>query len=375
MSAVSSGRGAEPRLDSAVTTNFPTHRVSGAARGESAFPLTAHQTRRLVKTQTRRDDCEHRWVRIKHECGAAFVIPRKCRTRICRKCGAAMTNDRIKRWLPLSRLFSHVRQGEPRARFVTLTFPDAELQWSGNEELKHWVRKRTEFLRKFFMGKDTPKRWGVRGYLAVWEFTRNPETKRLHPHLHILVWSDFVPWQQLQARWQAATGAWNVNLKEVPQDSSARALGYILKYVNKPWKDIPEDIQAVAFYRTRRITATGAFYGKQLGRNLEAATQPEERRVVRLLCTGCGVLHGVHGPRQPGKPLVPIGEWRTVGHADPDSDPCAVMMAFDWDGNMLWDDAQAVKLTAAAPQAAPFVAAAAADRDFAAAEREAIQLA
>lgn len=327
------GSGAEPRLCSAVTTNF-----SGLNPWERA---------RLKKTQQRRDLCGKQALRIQHRCGAIYWMKKTCRTRICSECGTRLNNEKARKFKPLSRL--HVNESEGGLRLITFTFDDARIRCKTPTDWRDWIRARTQLVREFLMGRDTPKKWNVRGYIAVWEITSRADGS-MHPHLHVVAWSGFMPRAQVVKLWHERTGAWNVDIRP----AEAGALGYVLKYVAKPWPGISEEIQAIAFHRTRRITATGEFYNQKLHANLERVVWQQERYITRACCLSCGIPQPSREDAMPigraWKP--PPGEWRTVdtkGEVSPDAEALP-MMRVSWRGRDLWPDVQRCALPQA-PQA------------------------
>lgn len=344
-SAMEWGPGAEPPLCLAVTTNFPESGNATEPWDKTAAwkTLLPSQKRRLEKTKERAAICSKRVVRIKHVCGKTFYVTRTCRTRLCERCCANYNAVKRKRFESVGRM--HLDPSQGSLKFVTFTFNDRAIRWNDPTECKDWIRERTQMLRDFLMGPDAPKNWRVRGYLAVWEITRGTEG-RYHPHLHVLVWSSYLPRAQLRALWHARTNAWNVDVSKIKNQGES-AMSYVLNYVSKKWKDIPDDLVALSFFRTRRITATGEFYGGKLRKLREIATRADERSVVRLCCPSCGLPQpGPDATRREGEEWKPPGEWFTDGCPDeiPAGAEPASMMAVDWFGCELWPDVQRVQL-------------------------------
>lgn len=258
---------------------------------------------------------------------------------------------------------------------MTLTFRN--VQWSTPAECKEWIRSRTQALRLFLVptGKSADalsrQRWRVRGYLATWEVTQGRDGL-YHPHLHLVVLSAFIPYRQLRKQWEAHFGAWNCDVRSIK--NGPQAIGYVLKYLGKAWKGVPEDVQVLGFYRTKRLTSQGEFYGKRMDALLMSGpTQAmgAERSNVRLHCPECGCAQPeacaivpnerkskrIPDPWRAPPEWAPFGkpwrspEWENGGPMRPKAEVVrdlgtpAATMALDWSGVMLWDDVQRVQLS------------------------------
>lgn len=302
-------------------------------------------------------------------------------------------------------------------KFLTLTFPD-NLSWDTPAEAAEWFKARTRNLRHLLgVWKPkkhhpcSPERWNVRGYLAVWEVTaeRTCETcqltrahhdrdtgkgiqpkpgerghdgvwrtkkgvpiranecpkwipgrttGRFHPHLHILVWSNFIPIGQLRKRWSLLGGGGQIRLEPMHGDA---AVDYCLKYLSKPWKAVPDDLQIVGLFRIRRVTSTGAFYGQAFTDLSASLMENVEKMRTGIYCTHCHPEPPPLGStlddgfasdlREMGRPYQPPQQWRSVRtrlllDADADEMEPATFAEFAWNGVFLRtvDDARRAKL-------------------------------
>lgn len=63
-----------------------------------------------------------------------------------------------------------------------------------------------------------------------------------HPHLHVLCYSEYLPWKQLHAKWLSASGGLGVYISAIPK---GKALVYVTKYITKC--EVPEgDLRLVS---------------------------------------------------------------------------------------------------------------------------------
>lgn len=69
-------------------------------------------------------------------------------------------------------------------------------------------------------------------FLAVFE-----KHKSGHPHLHLLIKSQYIPWRWLRKVWEEITGSFMVDIRKV--DQSQRRLRYVAKYLGKDLSPFP----------------------------------------------------------------------------------------------------------------------------------------
>jgi len=104
--------------------------------------------------------------------------------------------------------------------------------------LKHTrapLRQQLDFLRASFRRLRQRKCWKActyYGYGTI-EITFNAHTQEWHPHLHILVNSDFIPKPAIKKAWESITrGSYIVDIR--PVKSVAGVAEYITSYIAKP---------------------------------------------------------------------------------------------------------------------------------------------
>jgi len=97
----------------------------------------------------------------------------------------------------------------------------------------------------------------VAGGIAFFEVTLNPDTKRWHPHLHLLLECDYLQIDLLKALWLRCTGdSWVCDVKRVRTFDEVTS--YVVKYASKGfdptvWRSEPhlrEAIEALSNLKT-----------------------------------------------------------------------------------------------------------------------------
>lgn len=136
----------------------------------------------------------------------------------CARDRSSVIRQNLKRLLPKSRL-----------RFLTLTLrsegqPLTDLL---DKLLKSFKRLRS---RAFWRERVTAG-------LAVLEVKYIPETKRWHPHLHVLLAGKYLPQPMIKQAWLEITGdSYIVHI--VPVNNKNAQIRYVTKYVTKPLDSI-----------------------------------------------------------------------------------------------------------------------------------------
>lgn len=140
---------------------------------------------------------------------------------------------RCKRWscpvcaeINRARVIAIARRSNPRA-LLTLTVSSADYPDPADaaDALKRGLRlmrlrlKRHERLRNF-------------QFLAVFE-----KHKSGHPHLHLLIKGDFLPWRILRTMWEQITGSFMVDIRRIK--STGMAALYCAKYIGKDLAAFP----------------------------------------------------------------------------------------------------------------------------------------
>lgn len=191
------------------------------------------------------------WVlRSRSDPGRYRLASQKCRDRFCRRCAADRAN----------RLAAAVReQLTPTPhRFATLTLRSSEQPLAAQiDRLYHAFRE----LRR--------RRWWrarVRGGAAFLEVTWGQESERWHPHLHLVIDSDYLPQSELSAEWHHVTRDSHVVDIRIVRDPGAVA-NYVTKYAAKPLSNTylnrPEQLdEAIRAFTGRRLMLTfGTWHG------------------------------------------------------------------------------------------------------------------
>lgn len=138
---------------------------------------------------------------------------------------------------------------------LTVTSTDDPLK----ERVKHLYQSFTKLRRtKAYKSK-------IRGGIAVFEVTWNPDTKQWHPHLHVLCDGDYWDKFQISKLWKSITkDSEIIHVKYLHSRSSAAR--YVSKYVSKvgdtdgvPFDRVAE--LAWALHGLRVVQTSGSLYG------------------------------------------------------------------------------------------------------------------
>lgn len=137
-------------------------------------------------------------------------------------------------------------------RFITLTLKHNDDGLSDRLDRLHFCFR---LLRKLAIWKNA-----VAGGAAFIEVKINKETRRWHPHIHILCVGDYIPAQKLRAAWLACTGDSHVVDIRIVKDPRKIA-NYVTKYVTKPadndlYRDAKALQEAIVAMKGRRLVAT-----------------------------------------------------------------------------------------------------------------------
>lgn len=144
------------------------------------------------------------------------TVPETCHDRFCRPCN----NDRA---LRIRRnLATHLTEGT--YRFVTLTLKHTPAPLTMQlDHLLHSFR----LLRRSKLWKRR-----VPGGAAFLEITWNPDTRRWHPHLHVIVTGKYIPRHDLSVLWKSITKDSHILDIRFVRDTAA-AVNYVAKYATK----------------------------------------------------------------------------------------------------------------------------------------------
>lgn len=125
-----------------------------------------------------------------------------------------------------ARVIAIARNSRPRA-LLTLTvssrdYPDAD---RAAEALKRGLRLMRLRLKRH-------PRLSNFQFLAVFE-----RHKSGHPHLHLLIRGEFLPWRELRTMWEEITGSYMVDIRKI--NSAGLAALYCAKYIGKDLAAFP----------------------------------------------------------------------------------------------------------------------------------------
>lgn len=169
---------------------------------------------------------EHDYITITCiKCGSPHRSRKSCGFRFCPFCSR---KRQLRVRDHLSQLFSAYRSIPGyRLRMITLSTKNCQ-------DLSKGV---THLLKSFRKLRNSQK-WlrYVSGGVCLVEIKGRPND--WHPHLHIIAYSKFLPWQWLQKQWHKCSGGSAVWINEVTKD---RAKFYVTKYVTKI--DMPAEAQ------------------------------------------------------------------------------------------------------------------------------------
>lgn len=155
-------------------------------------------------------------VAVNHDRFEGILAPIRCKRWTCPTCAE----------INRGRVIAIAKAAKPRA-LLTLTvsstkYPDVS---DAAEALKKGLRllrlrlKRHEKLRNF-------------EFLAVFE-----KHKSGHPHLHLLIKGDYIPWQWLKRVWRETTGATRIDIRKIK--TIGQAAMYCAKYIGKDLSSFP----------------------------------------------------------------------------------------------------------------------------------------
>lgn len=187
--------------------------------------------REIVRKSLQNSGWSHQAVSNFDNCGAECVIEYSkeegkyrvrgsyCKCRHCEPCMRAKAN--------LLSANLHKRLTEKpngRYRFITLTLRHTDTP------LKDQVKRLYTSFRKLRNGKLWRK--SQRGGAAVLEIKWSKDSRKWHPHLHVISEGDFIDQKSLSGAWHSATG--DSQIVDIRQLSSEKdAAHYVAKYMSK----------------------------------------------------------------------------------------------------------------------------------------------
>jgi len=202
-----------------------------------------------------------------HGCGEfCYLAEFRCDDRLCALCGRA----RVARLLES---YGGVLKGVKNAKMVTVSMrsrPVGELKQAVKELWDAFTRLRHRVIWKT-----------VKGSIASLEITFNGRDRTWHPHLHILVDSQFMVWENLRDAWIESTAGEgrSVYIQKARAGWECELIKYITK-VSELFKSGPALDEFLTFSRGRRFIRTyGTLYNCAVNR---------EETSAPLTCRGCG---------------------------------------------------------------------------------------
>ncbi len=156
------------------------------------------------------------------KCGHQLIVPAYCKNRFCPVCSFRRT-ARVRRRLK-ALVATVVETKQARLKMVTLTIPNYADAGAAANVLVRSFRA----LRRQKWWRDR-----VQGGVFVLEVTGSVGS--WHVHMHAVVLSTYLDWNELKDRWEALTQAKGVYVQRIPRKA---AIDYLSKYLSK---DGPQD--------------------------------------------------------------------------------------------------------------------------------------
>lgn len=151
-------------------------------------------------------------------CGHVSDVPIYCGDRFCPVCSGPRRKRLRERFTAI--VSATPRKSRYRWRFVTLTIPSQE----DPKEALDTLYERFKRLRQ----RKWWKSYCLGGICGA-EITRSLD--KWHVHLHIILYSTFIPQSELAKRWRQVSPGRIVDIRLLPETT---AISYILKYITKP---------------------------------------------------------------------------------------------------------------------------------------------
>jgi len=175
----------------------------------------------------RTDPPPHNWrVLVCLHCGNDINVAVDCGDRFCPICSRRRA-ARIRRRLNF--VFSKIqKKAGYRLKMITLSASNCQQLDAG---IKHLVASFRRLRQRRLW------RLHVDGGATIIEITGRPND--WHPHLHIICYSRYFPWEKLHAAWKSVSGGSATWLNNIDGDS---ACSYVTKYITKC--DAPDHLHA-----------------------------------------------------------------------------------------------------------------------------------
>jgi len=158
------------------------------------------------------------WIVQNEDTRELRIASRKCNQRWCPMC------QKTKRWI-ITNSVSEWVQTKKYVKFVTVTLK------SSFDSLEDQVKRLYDsfkILRRKKLWKES-----VRGGVWFFQLTMNQTTKQWHPHIHILVDSDYISKKKLALLWKEIThDSYIIDVRKV--EDAEKAAEYVARYATIP---------------------------------------------------------------------------------------------------------------------------------------------
>lgn len=167
--------------------------------------------------------------------------------------------------------FRYLNEEYPRLipQFVTLTIKNTDCPSHGHRHLVGAFKKLSKRASSYRNRGGLYTEWAkVQAFVSAQEFTRNPETKQWHPHLHIcLLATQEIDPRALSREWHEITGdSYIVDVRPFQADDLVKSFCEVFKYSVKPSGLTAQELVhlAKAMKGKHLIRAGGLFRGVQV---------------------------------------------------------------------------------------------------------------
>lgn len=200
------------------------------------------------------------WLVQHEESKELRIASRKCNQRWCPMC------QKTKRWIITNSVSEWVQKTQ-YPKFITLTLK------SSTSSLEFQVKR----LYESFKVLRRKKIWkqSVRGGVWFFQLTMNKDTGLWHPHIHILVESDYIPRKKLSDEWLKVTcDSMIIDIRKVADPE--KAAEYVARYATVPGEVLKCSVKqgAAMVIGLKGIRMCGAF-GSAKGLALRPKSSPE----------------------------------------------------------------------------------------------------
>jgi len=200
------------------------------------------------------------WLVQNEETRELRIASRKCNQRWCPMC------QKTKRWI-ITNSVSEWVQTKKYVKFVTVTLK------SSTDSLEFQVKR----LYESFQVLRRQKLWkqSVRGGVWFFQLTMNSTTQEWHPHIHVLVDSDYINKKDLSKLWFKIThDSFIVDVRKV--EDPEKAAEYVARYATVPGEILKCSVRqgAAMVIGLKGIRMCGAF-GSAKGLALRPRSSPD----------------------------------------------------------------------------------------------------